>query len=303
MQKVRCLKKKEQLLLKRTILSTISSSSYGNYSPSPSNSPGGNYPPYATQNSTGPSGYPNNNPNSFSSSYGPQAGPYPSSTSSLSNSQGGYSNSPPVNYPNGPSKPPQGVPSPFGNYNPSQPQNSSFGGYHDNSVPTGRKQELEEATMKTQGRLHEFYSKTTKEIDNLILHASTLESGAHEQRKLRTINEMAQLDNEILGVEKQLDEVSFWLERHDVGNNKIDVDAITDPQDALTKQLLDNVSEDSALEDVMYHLEKQLHRGTIDLETCLKSIRSLAGEQCQRKALIRKIHETRRNNSPPMGGR
>lgn len=79
-----------------------------------------------------------------------------------------------------------------------------------------------------------------------------------------------------MNLSKKFEDLTKWLAAND-HNSNIDIDNITDPQDPLTKQwvittfyndeisekfrrLLDNVAEDSALEDVMYHLEKALHK-------------------------------------------
>jgi len=163
--------------------------------------------------------------------------------------------------------------------------------------PTSRGEFLEANTLKTQANLHNFYTETTKEIDNLILGTANDEDPAFEQRKRGIINQMAELDNEIMNQSKKFDDLSKWLAANE-HNSRVDIDNVTDPQDPLTKQLLDNVAEDSALEDVMYHLEKALHKGAIDSESCLKVLRQLAAEQCNKRALIKKIHDARRNAQP-----
>jgi len=254
---------------------------YGSYPP-------GNIAPNYPQDNKNP---PYNGHNSYSN-----ASPYPNSQGSyhpgnMTNSQGNFAGNQPV----------------YNQSNSSYPTNGSQGlNYYAGSSPPPTKSEsgnkrdtLDKLTMKTQGRLHEFYSQTTKEIDSLMLGSEEDTSG-FEQRRRAHFDKMNEMDNEINTLSKRFEEVDKWLvaNEHTQG---IDIDVITEPQDSLTRQLLDHVAEDSALEDLMYNMEKSLHRGTIDIDTCLKQLRLLAADQCNKRAMIKKIHEVRRN-APP-GGR
>lgn len=60
-------------------------------------------------------------------------------------------------------------------------------------------------------------------------------------------------------------------------------------QNPVEAQLLRTQSEEYALEDVAYMLQKGLEAGHVNLDVCLKSIRLLAAEQFQKKALAAKI--------------
>ena len=70
----------------------------------------------------------------------------------------------------------------------------------------------------------------------------------------------------------------------------INITDVIIPGDTWTKQLLKAVSEDFAIEDLFYELDRALGHGTISLEDFLKwFIRKLARQQYSSRALVKKI--------------
>ncbi|PRP85512.1 hypothetical protein PROFUN_06744 [Planoprotostelium fungivorum] len=252
-------------------------------------SPVGNSAYQNNGNGPSPQNLSNSNPNlsnSYSNGYPSQAYPpnngnsYNYNPSSSSYSQGEFP----------PQQPPYTQPP---NYNaPSpQPSRTNFYATSQTGEAGNRRETLENLTLKTQGRLHEFYTQTTKEIDGLI-QGTDEDLKGHEQRKRMSYDKMAEMDREIMNLNKQMEDVDRWLAANNHSEG-IDIDTITDFQDPLLKQLLDHVTDDSTLEDLMYNLEKALYRGTIEIDTCLKQVRLLAVEQCSHRALIKKIQDRR----------
>ena len=50
----------------------------------------------------------------------------------------------------------------------------------------------------------------------------------------------------------------------------VDIDAITEPKDPVSKQLLDLVALDAAIEDALYYMEKSLAKGDVTADVFLK---------------------------------
>jgi hypothetical protein len=72
----------------------------------------------------------------------------------------------------------------------------------------------------------------------------------------------------------RIDEATQWLEQNDK-EGKIDIDAITDPKDPLSRQLLTLVAADATIEDTLYYLEKALGKSNINTDAFLKVIHFL----------------------------
>jgi len=83
------------------------------------------------------------------------------------------------------------------------------------------------------------------------------------------------------------------LDKND--KESIDIDAITDPKDPLSRQLLGLVSSDATIEDTLYYLEKALGKANITTDVFLKTYRNLATDQFVKKALIKKIHQQQKS--------
>ena len=76
----------------------------------------------------------------------------------------------------------------------------------------------------------------------------------------------------------------------------IDIDAITEPRDALSKQLLHLVAEDASLEDCGYYMEKALMQGAMTLPEFLKAYRSTARKQALCRATMKRVHAVQKES-------
>lgn len=114
-----------------------------------------------------------------------------------------------------------------------------------------------------------------------------------EEEKVRILREIEQAEQEVKKVADKVAEADKWLQENDKPDSQIDYDAVTDPKDQLTKQLLYLVAEDATTEDTLYYLDKALGLGRLDLESYLKLVRTLCREQFQVRAVIKKVHEAR----------
>lgn len=266
-----------------------------------------------------PSNYPN--PNNYGqppNKYPPQPQPQP---------QPAYGQ-PTQPYPQNPT-PPQGPPPPYGQQQQQQPfqsgpsyssgvippyqaNNSASSQYNPQNPPSNqpfedpavvaKRNAARNATEKVQAKLQDFYSKTTKEIDELMAKNAVAEDKSRvlELEKQQLTAQLSQTDGDIDTLTKSFEDITKWLEENDA-SSKIDIDAITEPKDASSKQLLYLVAEDATIEDTLYYLEKNLMNGELNLESFLKNVRSLSTEQFLKRATIKKIHERQRQlQSQPM---
>jgi len=115
-----------------------------------------------------------------------------------------------------------------------------------------------------------------------------------DSEKDRISQELNQMDSEVDDLTRKFDDISQWLEQNDNTNKQIDLDAVTEPKDPLSKQLLYLVAEDATIEDTLYYLEKALGNRALELDVFLKAVRSLANEQFIKRATIKKVHEKQR---------
>lgn len=208
------------------------------------------------------------------------------------------SNAPPPNPSNYPNQSQPPYPSPY-NPNPYQQLSSKppapTPSYTEDPAIVAKRNALKNLTEKLQIRLRELSKQCTEEIELETAKAASFEerSKALNDEKLRVVQEKVQLENEVENLTRNFEEITKWLDENDKSAN-IDMDAVTEPKDALSKQLLYLVAEDATIEDTLYYLEKKLIKGDLKLDAYLKTVRTLATEQFVKRATIKKIHERQR---------
>mmetsp|Transcript_15351 Transcript_15351/g.25028 ORF Transcript_15351/g.25028 Transcript_15351/m.25028 type:complete len:460 (-) Transcript_15351:27-1406(-) len=114
--------------------------------------------------------------------------------------------------------------------------------------------------------------------------------------------------NELTAKQAQLES---WLEEYgradtngDSAVAEMNLDEAIVPADALSRQLFDCVAETSAIDDILYHLDRALSNDAITLDAFLKEVRKLARKQFMAKALAQKIQKHQQkvemqNRQPP----
>jgi len=173
------------------------------------------------------------------------------------------------------------------NFNPSQP--------FEDPATVAKRNAVRSATDRVQSKLQEFFSRTTKEIDDLIAETQRCEekNRAFDLEKQDLLNSHGQYSANLETVTKGLEDINKWLEDND--NPNLEIDVVTEPKDPYSKQLLYLVAEDATIEDCLYYLEKNLMNGELNVEIFLKNVRSLSTEQFLKRATIKKIHERQRS--------
>mmetsp|Transcript_30537 Transcript_30537/g.99728 ORF Transcript_30537/g.99728 Transcript_30537/m.99728 type:complete len:377 (-) Transcript_30537:2849-3979(-) len=101
------------------------------------------------------------------------------------------------------------------------------------------------------------------------------------------------LEDALMSLKEQRVMVSSWLEAHSEAEAErmVDPDDLVLPEDAHARQMLDAVPRVAAVEDALYHVERALANGQLDVDSFVKLVRKLARTQFMDKALVRAITE------------
>jgi len=178
------------------------------------------------------------------------------------------------------------------NPTPNFPSNQSY----EDPATVAKRNAMMNISSKIQDRLHQFNIATTREVDELILQTSEFEakSAALATERSRFDEDKFRMEADIEAMTRSFEELSKWLEDNDTVSSVIDIDVVTEPRDPLSKQLLYLVAEEASIEDTLYFLEKKMISGSLDVDTFLRSVRTLSTEQFIKRATIKKIHEKQR---------
>jgi ESCRT-I complex subunit TSG101 len=160
------------------------------------------------------------------------------------------------------------------------------GGSYEDPATVIRRNAIAAATDKIQRELRRFYDKAGAEMSELMGN-EVASAASREDAELRA------LERETAVLERKAEELRAWLAENE-SESGIDVDAVTEPRDPLSKQLLHLVAEDAAIEDTLYYYEKALVAGTLPTDTFVKVYRQLSREQYEKRALMKKVHAAQR---------
>lgn len=141
------------------------------------------------------------------------------------------------------------------------------------------RQHLQNVTLKEYGSKIEAEFKTQNQL--------TAREKQLEVVEQRMKTELDQIEKERETLTQKISSLETWIQNNE--NKPIDVDVIINPQDIQSKQILDLTSEEMAIDDVIYFLEKKLHSKQITLDDWLDQVRELSRQQFLKKALVKKI--------------
>ncbi|GAB2300101.1 hypothetical protein Dimus_034141 [Dionaea muscipula] len=122
---------------------------------------------------------------------------------------------------------------------------------------------------------------------------------ALRQRNMELEGGLREMQGEKEGLEQQLqvvltnvDVLGEWLEANE-GKieklGKLDVDEVFEPRDALSRQMLECMASDLAIEDVIYSLDKGVQEGVVTIDMYLRNVRLLSREQFLHRATAAKV--------------
>ncbi|KAG4304832.1 hypothetical protein PORY_001885 [Pneumocystis oryctolagi] len=144
--------------------------------------------------------------------------------------------------------------------------------------------------------LQENAEKTLKTIAQLLLQVKSdrekiLRSQTQIEREMTELFHFKeQCEKKILILKKKIQTSRSLIEKYK-GMKEPLIDDIIIPQNSLSKQFYDLVSDEKSIEDTIYVLWRLLEEERIDLDIFLKHTRNLAQEQFMKKVLIKKINK------------
>ncbi|CAM9172299.1 unnamed protein product [Discosporangium mesarthrocarpum] len=157
-----------------------------------------------------------------------------------------------------------------------------------------------EVTAKLQSDLHEVYTKLRGEIDT-EMEAQTKLNLSQEQVKADLQDLTSQRDELAALIQictDKRDEMDNYLDEKkasEAEQGKIDASDLIEPADRLSQQMITLVSENQAIEDCMYQLERAVTDGVIPAEDFLREIRRLSRKQFVARATMKKVEQAQAN--------
>ncbi|KAL0485618.1 vacuolar protein sorting protein VPS23 [Acrasis kona] len=186
--------------------------------------------------------------------------------------------------------PPSQYPSP--QYNPSATNNPYSTQPHlnyQNGPQQIRETIRRQLISKIEYKLRPLVEDTTKSLKAELDTQDELNS---RSQKLTQLNDMVGgeekvIDDELEALNKKLAACELYIQNHE--SKGIDVDKAIEPEDIYSKQILDLIAEENAIDDFVYYLDKALQYKSIDLDTFLNFVREASRQQFMKKALLKKI--------------
>jgi len=131
-----------------------------------------------------------------------------------------------------------------------------------------------------------------RELTKEDLQAKTqrLEQEKREKEGMlsNSLSQQEQMKKEIADLTQKIKDLDDFLAQN---SGELDVDKITDPRDVHRLQLIHTVSMDMAIEDILYHFDRALLKGVIELDEYLKLCRQYSNDQFYQRALTKRIRE------------
>ena len=158
-----------------------------------------------------------------------------------------------------------------------------------------RSQAIQNVTNKIQNTLQQKNQQTMQQMDSNMRKQNELENNLrYVEQEIKNLQQRKdQIGDESERYLLKTSEVQKWLEQNQRAND-VDIDALTQPKEPLSNQLLQLVAQDATIEDALYYLEKGLGKERISLDEFMKLYRDLSTQQFICRATIKKVHEKQR---------
>jgi len=159
--------------------------------------------------------------------------------------------------------------------------------------------EKEQLTKQVKGLLHDeltkLHERWVKEVNELQRMKTNLQRSKYEIEMEEKAIEQQSKELETLKGELETANATIetWL---DANKDSPPIDLLTtvEPQNMWSKQLIQAVAQDSAIDDTLYCLDRALGEDAINFKNYLKQVRKLTREQFFKRALTQKIIEKQR---------
>jgi len=126
--------------------------------------------------------------------------------------------------------------------------------------------------------------------EDLTAKTDRLEKEKREKENAlnNSMSQMQQMKKEVEELNLKIKDLDEFLAKN---SGEMDVDKVTDPADIHRLQLIHSVAKDMAIEDILYHFDRALLKGVINLDEYLKLCRQYSNDQFYERALTRRIRE------------
>jgi len=146
-----------------------------------------------------------------------------------------------------------------------------------------------------QDELTKLHERWVKEVNELQRMQTNLQRSKHEiETEEKAIEQQT---NDLKNLKGELETanatIQTWLDENK-DSPPIDLLTTVEPQNVWSKQLIQAVAQDSAIDDTLYCLDRALGEDAINFKNYLKQVRKLTREQFFKRALTHKIVEKQR---------
>jgi len=159
---------------------------------------------------------------------------------------------------------------------------------------TRRQELISQLTSKLRAQLQDELSLKAMLTEDLVAQETQIQQHAKEiDAKLQQMRSQIQTFQQVKQqLQAKNDEIRTWLQQNETRAITVeDADRLCYPKDTWSKQLLECVSLDYAIDDAYYVLDRCLANEKIDLRTYTKQIRNLAHQQFYARALLQRIQK------------
>jgi len=153
---------------------------------------------------------------------------------------------------------------------------------------------ISQLTSKLRAQLQDELSLKAMLTEDLVAQETQIQQHAKEiDAKLQQMRSQIQTFQQVKQqLQAKNDEIRTWLQQNETRAITVeDADRLCYPKDTWSKQLLECVSLDYAIDDAYYVLDRCLANEKIDLRTYTKQIRNLAHQQFYARALLQRIQK------------
>ena len=161
-----------------------------------------------------------------------------------------------------------------------------------------KKEAMQQVLSKTRRALQEFYEKVTTELGVEQQKEAALQ--AHRKEVLASLTTMKKKKEEVEERVRRVMEMDGGLDKwlaEQASRPVVAFDDLIEAADPPSRQMLELVAQNAAIEDALYHLDKALANNSVDLLVFLKKVRELAREQFMCAAHVNKIYRAQRQSS------
>ena len=150
---------------------------------------------------------------------------------------------------------------------------------------------LSSLTKKSQELLRSQHNEMSSEIDSILSQQQTLQERREQlDTALATLHsELQQLHTHSTTLAAVRQQLSDWLVAHEAAGSESSVDELVYAKDSWSRQLLECVVADQAVDDALWLLDRALSEGVVEFGVYVKLVRSYSRKQYFHRALAAQI--------------